>query len=240
MKQRAILQIAISVSTLLPCKGIAQYFCSNAQIGTCGTTDTIPQNAIVVNPSLVFPSDGACFYICNSGYLKLIQGAGAGFNTIYIEPFGSLDESVIDNTVENQIIAKFPSTINLIYTPLNIKCDSGVIVNVGGQPMNPYPCTCHNTTFDNTYIGNCPVGIDEAEEQTKFSIFPNPASTFFSLTTSAIGQLTIKNELGQLLQSITVSNNRQQVSTSMFPSGIYFLTFQTGKTIQTKKLLIHH
>src|SRR4030095_1450647 len=145
-------------------KGTAQFYCNEVQISECGLTDTIPQNAIVVNPALNIPSNGLCLYVCNGGYLKLLTANGPGTNNIYIETNGTLQDAVTDNSSDNNIIAKAPSTINLISPPLNIKCDSGVIVNVGGQPMDPYPCICSNSTFDYTYIGNCAVGIKQVSK----------------------------------------------------------------------------
>ncbi|MBX7142691.1 MAG: T9SS type A sorting domain-containing protein [Chitinophagales bacterium] len=73
-----------------------------------------------------------------------------------------------------------------------------------------------------------------------FSFNPNPSSNEMEVTTSAYGHLTITNELGELIHSFTVQNKQLKVSTSNFPSGTYFLTFQTDTTIQTKKIIIQH
>ncbi len=113
---------------------MGQFYCSQVQISACNTVDTIPQDAIVVNPSLGMPSSGVCYYICNSGFLKLIEGNSPGINNIYVEPYGTLEDDALDNQVLDNIIAKFPSTINLGFAPLNIKCDSGVIVILGDNP----------------------------------------------------------------------------------------------------------
>ncbi|MCY7411032.1 MAG: T9SS type A sorting domain-containing protein [Chitinophagales bacterium] len=73
-----------------------------------------------------------------------------------------------------------------------------------------------------------------------FSFFPNPTTTQLTITTSSNGKLTITNSLSQTIQTLTINNAQQQIPTLTFPSGIYFLTFQTEKTIQTKKLLVQH
>lgn len=86
-----------------------------------------------------------------------------------------------------------------------------------------------------------PVGISETyQEHFTFSFSPNPATTQLTITTSSNGKLTITNNLSQIIQSLTISQRQQQIPTASFPSGIYFLTFQTEKTIQIKKLLIQH
>ena len=93
------------------------------------------------------------------------------------------------------------------------------------------------------YTDSCgaPVSVSEINQGNFiFSVFPNPTSSEFTLTTSENGQLTITNELGQAIQSFAIHERQVIIPSAKFPSGNYFLTFQTDKNIQTKKLLIQH
>ncbi len=74
----------------------------------------------------------------------------------------------------------------------------------------------------------------------KFTFFPNPASNAFIISVSENGFLIITNELGQTIESFSVPQGQQEISSSDFPDGTYFLTFHSDKFTQTKKLLIKH
>jgi hypothetical protein len=93
------------------------------------------------------------------------------------------------------------------------------------------------------YTDSCgaPVSVSEIHQDNFFfSVFPNPSNDEFTLATFQNGQLTITNELGQAIQSFTIHERQIKILSTKFPSGNYFLTFQTSKNIQTKKLLIQH
>ncbi|MEO5674504.1 MAG: T9SS type A sorting domain-containing protein, partial [Chitinophagales bacterium] len=86
-----------------------------------------------------------------------------------------------------------------------------------------------------------PVGISEVNNSDSyFSIFPNPSSDEFTITASEKGLLRITNELGQLIQSFSVDKKQLKISISRYPSGNYFLSFHTSKSLQAKKLFIQH
>lgn len=94
---------------------------------------------------------------------------------------------------------------------------------------------------DSLYQCGNPVGVSESTtDNFQFSVFPNPTSDELIFTTSENGQLKITSELGQVIQTISICNKHQTISTEGIPSGTYLLSFQTDKTIQTKKIIIQH
>jgi len=76
-------------------------------------------------------------------------------------------------------------------------------------------------------------GIKEAEV-IQVSIYPNPASTTISITTDEKDfEIQISNMFGQVLLS---EKNTKTLDISQFPSGIYFISVCTEKSISTKRI----
>jgi Secretion system C-terminal sorting domain len=85
-------------------------------------------------------------------------------------------------------------------------------------------------------------GISEINTQSKFSVFPNPATNSITLSTSAntsITQLTLVDILGKkYLLNYKKENENFVIDMSEFPNGIYFLQATTNNGILYKKVLI--
>jgi hypothetical protein len=87
------------------------------------------------------------------------------------------------------------------------------------------------------------VAVNEIS-QNDFSVYPNPTSDLLNI------QLDIREEckilitdiLGQQIfsQQISSGQNNFQVKTSDWNNGMYFISVQNGKTIDTQKILVHH
>ncbi len=82
------------------------------------------------------------------------------------------------------------------------------------------------------------LNIKEPEIHGLLNYYPNPATDKIVFTTTENGMLTIVNDLGQFIDVVSITNNQTQISTSNFRPGIYFLAFQTEKSIITRKLVI--
>jgi hypothetical protein len=54
-----------------------------------------------------------------------------------------------------------------------------------------------------------------------------------------MGLLTITNDIGEILERISIENESIKISTQKLNSGVYFLSLQTEKSIATKKLIVH-
>lgn len=88
-----------------------------------------------------------------------------------------------------------------------------------------------------TSLGATPLGIEELEA-TKVSVYPNPASSYFTISSKAsIDQLEVINSLGQKVKNVTLDGNNV-VGVEDLPSGMYFIRFYSeGKFLNTKQLL---
>lgn len=115
---------------------------------------------------------------------------------------------------------------------------AGAFKKIDGDSMNYVA-----KWLDGDYVDTCstPVGISEINQSNfDFLIYTNPATNEFTVSTSENGLLTITNAFGQVIQSFAIQERQLKIPCAKFPSGNYFLTFQTSKNIQTKKVLIQH
>jgi len=71
------------------------------------------------------------------------------------------------------------------------------------------------------------------------SYFPNPAKDNITITTESMGLITITNDIGEILERISIEKESIEISTQKLNSGVYFLSLQTDKSIATKKLIVH-
>ena len=110
-------------------------------------------------------------------------------------------------------------------------------------------------TFETVYNGitctkkfkvNCgALSTPTLEGPGQIEVYPNPVNSSLNITMDGVEdehyQLTLTNTIGQTLltDNVTAVNNACQKSVSMstLPSGIYFLTIQSGKTRITKKIV---
>ena len=81
-------------------------------------------------------------------------------------------------------------------------------------------------------------GLDEIEDF-KTIIFPNPATNFVNIKSQhSISQISIINNLGQVVFSGDFESNSVQVNTSGFNKGIYIIQVKTMEGSIAKKLVI--
>jgi hypothetical protein len=77
------------------------------------------------------------------------------------------------------------------------------------------------------------------ENQTQFSIYPNPAIDRFELTTSSAegARLTIYNIFGIVLNHYNVQEEKTQIEIEGFPSGVYLIELEQNGSIVKKRLI---
>jgi PKD repeat protein len=84
------------------------------------------------------------------------------------------------------------------------------------------------------------VGINENKEYSFVNIFPNPVkSNFIHLESNKfINNVKIFNSLGKIVYTNSFRNNKIQINTNNFRTGIYFISVKTGNEILHKKLQV--
>jgi hypothetical protein len=75
--------------------------------------------------------------------------------------------------------------------------------------------------------------------ENSIEIYPNPNSGSFYIKSNKSVCLTIENELGQILESISLtSNNHYQFTDFLLKNGVYFIRGCKGFNIGTKKIIV--
>jgi hypothetical protein len=81
------------------------------------------------------------------------------------------------------------------------------------------------------------LGINDYDN--KIKIYPNPANDFIFIEGEEIESITIFNNVGQLIQNITVVSNVNKINTKAFSDGLYYLQINTKSGVnQTEKFII--
>jgi len=96
---------------------------------------------------------------------------------------------------------------------------------------------------DNLSFDNLITSVTEQTSKNKaFSLFPNPASDFVSLTLyytdNADLTLNIFNVTGKLISSETIGRNQQQLNIEDLSNGIYIVEIKTKDWTEKQKLII--
>ena len=94
----------------------------------------------------------------------------------------------------------------------------------------------HVRVFSNPYVG-----IND-KIISNYSVYPNPSNEIFTIlfteNTRENYLCEIYNNLGELIQSETISNNMHNLNLSNYPAGFYFLKITNNKEAKTQKIII--
>jgi hypothetical protein len=94
---------------------------------------------------------------------------------------------------------------------------------------------CPGTATIGIKVNLCP-GISELEKDSHISLYPNPNNGNFTIQTESDMQLSLINELGQVIKELTFTEeNNYQQNIHGLSSGIYFIKgIHNGASIQSK------
>lgn len=96
---------------------------------------------------------------------------------------------------------------------------------------------CMDMAYDTIEVDVC-TGVT-ANGIKIFSMYPNPASTVFTLMTAEMGTMQIVDANGQLVKTVNVNSNKQDIDLSGFAAGSYLVRFTSAKgNVSSGKLLI--
>lgn len=134
-------------------------------------------------------------------------------------------------------------------TVLTINC-SGIVKTIGlGSGSLKYTYTnaqgCSNSRTLFGTVVNCAARSSNAEEQQEtrndFSIYPNPAISFFILNVNWLdgsGKIIISDVYGKEVKTQPLSLGKNNIDISNLPRGIYLITTITTQGKTTKKLVV--
>ncbi|MBX2909424.1 MAG: T9SS type A sorting domain-containing protein [Chitinophagales bacterium] len=100
--------------------------------------------------------------------------------------------------------------------------------------------TAASARFVRVYSLDNNVGIDKNYFNTKFTITPNPASSYITLTNLLNNtSITITDLAGKQVYSATANTTELSINTSGFANGVYFVNVSNNGAVATKKLVIN-
>ena len=86
------------------------------------------------------------------------------------------------------------------------------------------------------------VGLTEVVKQTDFVLFPNPAKSVITISSTIIGSVKINYEIVDVLGKVIMQNentgsDKFSININDLNSGIYFLRLQVNNSVVVKKFV---
>ena len=103
---------------------------------------------------------------------------------------------------------------------------------------NLYPMSACST---NVTMSCTPVGINEVENESIWSVYPNPASERITVVLNELkpnSKMEISDITGKKLHAQFINEKSTEIKTNNFESGIYFIKIIQKDLITTKKIII--
>ena len=171
---------------------------------------------VTVNPAPAAPTAGSNSPVNSGSTLSLSSNTIAGATYNWVGPNG-FTSSLEDPTISS-------------VTTAAAGCYS-VTATVNG-------CTSPTAT---TCVTVSPTGVQEINLQSAITIYPNPTSGLFQITSNALRITTIEiyNVFGEeIYQSSVIGHISSVIDVSSHPSGVYFLQVKTGEGTAVRKIVI--
>lgn len=107
----------------------------------------------------------------------------------------------------------------------------------------------HTVTYSYTNGSNCSANVSatatvstctgiEELENAKLTIYPNPGKGLFHIHVTADLQLTVTNQTGQVLSTLSVKEGDSSIDLKGLSAGIYFISGQNGQLSLKQKIVI--
>lgn len=89
-----------------------------------------------------------------------------------------------------------------------------------------------------TVIQSAPVVSVASVNTNSISIYPNPTTGIVNLKTSENANIEVYNTLGELVKTIKLEKSFLQIDLSNLSKGLYIINVNTGKAVETQKLIL--
>lgn len=153
----------------------------------------------------------------------------------YYRLFDAMCDYAFNGSMTGKDIALGNGSVNQISMPggLHNLTHSEAPTFANAQSTYQYPCSSSN----NPRLDHCDdvLSTSETTENSRLLLFPNPATTEFSIETdNAISQIDILNQQGQLVKT----TNTKTIPISELSGGLYFVTVRfTDNNLSVGKLI---
>lgn len=151
-----------------------------------------------------------------------------------------------NNLSNQQITLHSASTYQYYELPFNLgQSPDSVIIDIQSSHWNDTLVSFVGSSLkiDEIHFKSQPLnsGISNTNNESSFSIYPNPSNGKFVLRAynSNIENIQIYNLTGEIIfASSDMKQSLKEIDLSAYPKGIYFVKIFNGNTVQTKKITI--
>jgi hypothetical protein len=132
-----------------------------------------------------------------------------------------------------------------------VDCDNGNAPITDATLQSFTPTVSGNYAVELSYGNGCtvvssctavtviPVSINDMTAQS-WTMFPNPASTFFTMDGLTAGStITLMDAMGRTVSSTAVTAARMEVSVAALSTGIYMVQVMDGNNVSTARLVVN-
>ena len=221
------------------------------------------QDSLCIGSVLSLTASGASTYSWSNGDLGPYSSSSPQANTTYTV-FG-VDVNICENTQTIAIVVVPLPTVSATSSRSVICKGQNVTITASGANtyswsnnnsssvsivVSPTSTTVYTLTGYNSFgcsktalftqTVNACIGISEMSSETMdFSIFPNPNNGDFTILCRENTELSLFNELGQLIHFTNLNEtNDRELSLRGLPNGIYFVVGRTSQFTETKKIIV--
>jgi len=195
------------------------YFESNSFInnGTYSNTDSLVINSNFFNASSFDNQGGSVLRILNDFYNSNPSNTATFNNSGYVEILNNFDNE--DNISGNS------GQFNVSNNSINNGSFSGQFQFCDLTPPPNAPFVDVNTgTIDPNIYWCTAVGLNNYSINNEVSVFPNPNSGSFVITSNSLESFNLIDELGRIVSTITLNeNNNFKKEIKFLQNGVYYL-----------------
>lgn len=171
----------------------------------------------------------------------LVDNASYSNITPYLTvPAGDYTLDITPGNDNSTIVASFNAPLNSLGGGSAVVLASGFLdplLNQNGAPFGLIAVLADGTVI----LLNNTTGVEEANETSRFSLYPNPASESIRLTpanSTLESVVEISNALGQVVKVSALSKSTITIPVSELEKGLYFVTVQNEKSKTVSKLIV--
>ena len=168
-------------------------------------------------------------------FLRMNQGIG----TMNLNNLAVIDSNLIDTIVTSFAYDNVNHRFYVTATDF-FSFTSGKVYDRSGNYLNTFAVASSPEAISMSY--NQATGLlSFSNKETKgFSIFPNPATTQFSIDADLTAKTSVQilNYNGQLVKEINQLNSSNQIDVSNLSSGVYFVNILINDSFSTEKLIV--
>jgi len=196
----------------------------------------------ILNGVSFSPSITTSYALSGTNTLTGCTSTNTSLQTIVVNPLPVLSITAADTVCSGESVVltitgafTYSWSNNQNGSSITVVPTSSTIYTVAGSDNNG----CINSTTFNLDVLEC-VGINSYETTTylPIKVFPNPNNGHFTISTDLKMDLTIFNELGQVVKTISFKEDNENYSIDDIPNGIYFIVGQKDNKNVRLKIMV--